>query len=1831
MRSEIMLKDFKPNHTDVVTQLNLLTESACKGVLLAVLLCSLLSFVPISSAQKLGAEDDSVIAKVRSSEQLLNDFVNGRELADNALSNSLPNSLSNSLPHSRSSLQAKADGSIQQTLSGSSTAANLVAAQLELLTEFENIVGQPKGFLARVGSAFDQLPEIQNLAPKFKQWQAQHLLYLENFNLTEQKLSEINASSKHLDRLSNTKSSYQSRAEPLLADIEDLLLAHETSSSVSFLKRAGLQQDLHSMSLRLNQLVNQSTQEQPILRFSNLPYQALALPQKDIVLEPAITPSYAQAMVVEPTIEDSEVGAIEPAVQALAEELGYDPIQLYQYVHSQIETRWYAGSMLSAGSVIEQGEGNSTDQALLLSELMRASSIPTRFVTGVVRVPSEKLLDMTAVDGLNQALAVLQRAGVPYRTVVEGGRIRAILIQQTWLSVYVPYTNYRGASLDRSGQVWLALMPSVKAWTRDESGTLLRDSGFNANTLRESFLQTVQSQDVVEQVKTQLADAVLNQPQGSEPGNQLDTTTLIIQNAGYLPNTLPFSVEAVLSENAVLAKSLSHQVRFIAYRDANQSLPIMDVTIPVSELANKSLSLSYQAGSQDDHDLILSFGGLGLTPLYLVDLRAQIKVNGVPVAVSEEILPAGILHKFSIGFNGPAGSYRVDKVVRSGNYHGIGITAQDARYRESEENFETSGGRILSQIALRYLSDWSEAERALSQLLKRRIVQPLPNLVFASNDIAVNVEAVLGQPISFDFLGVNLDAALRVTESLAARPDAFSERDFATLSALQGSYLEHAIFERLFGVESISADKGLALAVGSGNHVLALNTASLSDLELTLGLHSASVTKAVRDWLQLGFDVLIPAEPLTYLEWSGSVWVVTDPLTGEAGYFISRGLAGGATAEPFPGDIGGLLADPTSQGTNFDSSQATSITLFNNSNFQTVAAGQEYEALAVHVRDNQGLAVAGAEVIFDHSVSIGEFVADDGVILGANGSASVVTDLQGVARVTYRAPEIILDSPDISFLVEDNGDTIPSRVAINYIEVRVEPTGQAALRAEQFFTLLTLPGDPVELFHDLETGTGLVGIDNAEIGFDEIYVRDEFGNTVSNIDVLVKTEAVRPEGVPDGLPENKLSITPHRISTPDCDKLAFSFTNCGSTSITYKSNSLGFVSVGVILGEVEADLRGVTELGAIATRLRAEYPLNISIDEDIQIELAYQVSDFVAVFNGLGPSRFSAVNVGGTYRGSGFESANPSIGRIVQGEPRIERMEALNVTMQLEDFEGEATFTNITPSSFSGGADIEYTNMVVGDKPGYYAPVISWSYLGDPAQGEGELLRRSQATLQRVAAVRITPTNPNSLELAKDLLPQRFEPLKYAHEPADYRPTYEVLEVFEDGEVIASVIGKNGEVSIPPIPLDPAKEYHAEVVYNQGSEFDEVRSNRFELPVTAPVIFRAGAETQNERAGRVSRGGGGGGSIIIDRVNGQTCNVVEPTFSLDLVQEAKVTIETFHPNFSSRVQFITRKTLDAGLTEFDRSDIFFDKAFSQEGVTRVFITAESTKTGRIDTLESRFSFSETNINVLPVGSPTYENVNLWNGSLFFSKTDLHVPDRGPNLEFSRHYSSQNRSASSLGPGWSHNYDSFVQITPCGWVAVSGGVAGGVTFFPTAGGYKAGRGYHGSLERNEGSWDFYAKNGTRYHYSRRFRINLAPVTVLSPVYLEYIEDTNGNRTSLGYSPGGHRAPQLDFIRDSSGRQINLEYRAIQQLASIAAGGLNEDGSPIDPENIKPSAVNDLYGFPRNVITRVTGLGYDIAYAYDENGRLVEATNYQDRGNLSEEVSEVKSITEVYQYQ
>ena len=1709
--------------------------------------------------------------------QLLADFVNGADLAEGSLASSAQGK--NSEPALMSS--------------------QLVQAQQNFLNAFETQIARPEGVLNKAQSAFNALPDMSVLQPKFRELMLQHTLYQAHFQRLQQRLLDAKASTKHLSRLQAAQQNYAQQATPLLSELEALLFADPEAES-SLVQRFSGQQRLWSLATQLRELSQQSSEQMPILRFSDLPFQALALPPQAVQLEPALVASYASPNAAEPNPEDSQTADIQPAVYALAEELGYDPIAIYEYVYTQIQTRWYAGSMLSPAGVIAQGEGNSVDQAALLSALFRASSIPTRFVSGVIDVPSDDLLAMVAVDDINQATRVLQRAGIAFEAIRQAGQVRAVQMQHTWLSVYVPYTNYRGASVDRSGQVWLGLMPAIKATSRTAGGSLLRNSAFSVENLQADFFRQVQTQDVVQQLQERVS-ALLNEQGLNEQGNvsglesQLDRLSLSVSGAGYLPNSLPVSVVAVTNEQAQLPNELVHTVRFIVYRDTSENAVIMDATVPVSRLANQSLSLSYQAGSQDDHDLILNLGGIGRTPLYLVDLRPQIKLQGVPIAVGEQVLPAGVSHRIAVEFSGPVGDYRVDKVVRSGNFHGIGISAQGSvDLSEQSNNVETSGGQILSQIALRYLNDWAESERALSELLKRRLVRPLPTLVFASNDVSVGVEAILSQPQSLEFNGVNLDAALRVTDSLAARSDAFSESEFATLSALQGSYLEHAIFERLFAVDSISADKGLALATQAGIAVLSLSNADLADLDSTLAAHPSTVQNAVRGWLELGFEVRIPESPLDYLEWQGSVWVVTDALTGDAGYFITQGLAGGSTAEPFPQDIADLLASPDTDNVNIDPSQAVSLTLAPNSNFQVGRAGEEFETLEVLARDAAGRPVRGVPVLFDRGASVGEFVleqSDPSLPTTAN-RVTVLTNAEGVAQATYRSPERILDSPDVTFTQSIQQGVAATRIALNYLEVSATLPSSTVLRADTFFTLFTEPGAATQIVHLSEQGRGLAGSVLSPLGFERVVALDEFDNEVANVPLNLSTGEIRGSQI-----NSEAVILPHRILTPDCEGIPVFATPCGQTSTTFMTDSFGRVSVGIIFGSVRGESGNI---------LPAIYPINVSLDEQNNVEIPFNAA-FSSVFVQRGPSQFAAVRPGEAYLGSAQAGTTT--------RPSNERYAAQQVNLNGGVFDSAfssiGNFIETVSSGFGAAAQIEYNGLSAGDSFGAYRPSVDWERSIADSNGAVERIEQvTQPIDAGITALSISPETLSPIELSTQALEQRFEPIRYTQEPNSYEALYESLELFEDDELIQRVIAVDGQATLPPLVFDPEKTYTAEVVFNGGTQFDEVRSDRFELPVQAPVIAEAS----------------GSGAFVVDRVNQASCAVDQPTFSLTLLEEAIVTIDTLKPRSSVPENFINQQVLPAGVHQFDATESDFRRAFLREGVTQVFITAQSTETGRVDEIESRFTLTQNNIQPLPVGSPSYENVNLSNGSLFFSRNDLQVSGRGPNIEFTRSYSSANRSASSLGPGWSHNYESYAQLNECGWVTLSGSAAGGITFFPqNDGSFRPGRGYHGTLQRDGNDWDFYAKDGTRYHYSQRFVINLAPINDRSRIYLEYIEDTNGNRTTLTYSQAQHSAPQLELITDASGRQIRLEYQPLSTIVREASGA--SEASSIDEVLLSASA--QLYDFERNLITRISGLDYDIRYRYDEHGRLVEAINAELVLDLDREPSTF--ISEQYQYQ
>ncbi len=217
----------------------------------------------------------------------------------------------------------------------------------------------------------------------------------------------------------------------------------------------------------------------------------------------------------------------------------------------------------------------------------------------------------------------------------------------------------------------------------------------------------------------------------------------------------------------------------------------------------------------------------------------------------------------------------------------------------------------------------------------------------------------------------------------------------------------------------------------------------------------------------------------------------------------------------------------------------------------------------------------------------------------------------------------------------------------------------------------------------------------------------------------------------------------------------------------------------------------------------------------------------------------------------------------------------------------------------------------------------------------------------------------------------------------------------------------------------------------------------------------------------------------------------------------------------------------------------------------------------------------TGHNVLPVGHTFVKGVDLLDGHLVSSSSDVSILGRGPALEVVRTYGSVGkRSSGVVGAGWSMNYLSTLVITDCGWT-IRGGDGSGQSFTREGSEFVPQKGYHTELVRNDdGSFDFFTKGRIRYHYKDVELFAGEPLYGGRPT-LDFIEDPNGNRIQIGYDAQRNITSATEvFAGGTRGRTLSFFYATVRSE-------------------------------PR--LTRVEGpLGLEITYEYDERGNLVKVT-------------------------
>jgi hypothetical protein len=833
------------------------------------------------------------------------------------------------------------------------------AVDLHIEKELQKSLGNDKVFIKKAKDKKEKgqhiKEEIAQLTGKVKDVKTAHLLILDKFRSREEELKSLGQKA-------------QARHREMMEGYERSL--DEYINLVEGIPEDG--EDLGNVIDKLDVLTDSILYEKKIPLFGSLPYRNLNYPGKEPSTGPLIIPAYkgGNGEVGPKDLESTEEAPVSEEISSFAKSLKWDPVLIYEYVKNNIETEWYWGCMKGAEETLRQKSGNDCDQATLLTALLRASGFPSRYVRGTIEFfPGiDQAKNLTGIDDPWKIAEFFRKAGIPFKPVISGGGISNFRIEHIWVESYIPYANYRGTVLDEHGKRWLGLDTSikVKGYEYNDAMDIFGQPAISSwlPGMREEYLSTVQVQTPFEYLKARLPE--LSGQQLTMESFKL-SRSLMPEMLNILPASLQFHQRAITNEYTEIPDELKHEVRFTAV-GAIHELPLLEITMDTFKLSNKQIALTYEPETVEDQEIINYFGGLDNTPAYLVRLRPVLTVDGERKVVGLDGLPMGLYYDLTIELISPNGTEKVTSTHIIGNLSIIGIVARRA-VEITPSNFplpqegETSvtspsegGGEkdaedVLYEEAINYIDRWNRAEEELASLLHLTITRPIPTVTTIGG--VIDVTYLLNMPHGFEWKGVFVDANQRALEAVqSSKFEVQSEKQklFMQLSALEGSVLEHKIFEDDWQVDSISTAKIFQIvgAINESPSVIAtIDKTTIDSILPSLDLDDAiknDISNAVNQNLAVRIPQAddLPLTTVSYKDWTGIGYIKENPETGEAGYMLSGMIAGGMTAAS-PGkwksqNLASILGKPYTRSTSSTTSIAGYITFPYNGSTISVAA-----------------------------------------------------------------------------------------------------------------------------------------------------------------------------------------------------------------------------------------------------------------------------------------------------------------------------------------------------------------------------------------------------------------------------------------------------------------------------------------------------------------------------------------------------------------------------------------------------------------------------------------------------------------------------------------------------------------------------------------------------------------------------------------------------------------------------------------------------------------------------------------------------------------------------
>ena len=649
----------------------------------------------------------------------------------------------------------------------------------------------------------------------------------------------------------------------------------------------------------------------------------------------------------EQDITSSEDAPLDPAISALAEQLGRDPLRIANHVRRTISFDPYQGSKKGALLTLWERRGNDVDTASLLIALLRASGYPARYRSGTVVLTAQQAREIVGgMDSVAQA-ARLFDAALGAAVTPEGN----LTVTHTWVefspvrlhTIYLPQIK-RGRGRfpaqptpPAAPATWIPLAPAIKRYSSaappspqpdTEIRALLDEANGRAGldlSLRSLGAPLTTASADGANADTPLGMTLARRAEqaaavfaAANPTMTLDqalgTPQIVADDLTALPTELPFALQggADPTSFAQVPDSLRWTARFQVLTSFSSTTPLISHQSGLPALAGRRITVSYEPADETERAKIS--GTTILSAPVDLEMVPVLRINGREVgraADAAAALDTGRVHRLIL--TAPNGSSNT-----SDNRHSVGEMVAFVIAPGLSSGAEFARGLARLNAALPVGADGlpdGDSPAAMDEAVVGEVLNLAMRLYFAQSsayrDLAGRTSNVrhlhtinagfgrmklafersyrfsTGDPIAVLGAGFGMDVPLGGARGVARDGSADAVRLWRMNTGKIESVLEHAVFE-WFGAPALSTIRILNTALERGQTLYQIDARNRATALPKLQLSSAAEAD-IAEYLDAGYMVTAHDRTITIGAWSGAGYSAVDP-DGFGSFLIFGGL-----------------------------------------------------------------------------------------------------------------------------------------------------------------------------------------------------------------------------------------------------------------------------------------------------------------------------------------------------------------------------------------------------------------------------------------------------------------------------------------------------------------------------------------------------------------------------------------------------------------------------------------------------------------------------------------------------------------------------------------------------------------------------------------------------------------------------------------------------------------------------------------------------------------------------------------------------------------------------